>query len=97
MEGNGKKEAGMILQKLQDIDENVKELKNEMKYVREETILQREKIRNIEIQSSENNKQIKQIGDGLWGIRVQLAGIAVIAGLVGTYISGIISKVIGGD
>jgi len=87
MAPNGKRETGMILQKLTDIDENVKELKKDVKKLTGDTILQGERIRNVEILASNNKGKIEKVDNTVWGIRLQLAGIAAVvgsaAGLVG--------------
>ena len=86
-ETNGRKETGMILQQLKDLNSNfyefkgdtktsLEKIKTSMDEIKEDTILQREKIRTIEILASNNKKKIGLVKDSVWNIKIQMAGIA---------------------
>ena len=96
MTSNGKKEQGMILQKLIDIDINVKELKKDVKKITSDTILQGEKIRNVEITTSNNKGKIEKIDNTVWGVRLQIAGIAALVGTVSGLIGHTVMNFING-
>ena len=94
MASNGNKELGRILQKLEDISENIKDLKDDMKCVKEETITQKEKIRVIEIQVSSNCETISQIDKTVWGVKLQMTALAAAIGGAAGYLGSVIKTIL---
>ena len=101
---NGRKEQGMILQQLKDIKEYMKEFKGDTKTdltaiktsmdkLKTDTALQGEKIRTVEIIAAVNKGKIEKVDNTVWGIRLQMMGIATTFGLLSAWVGQKISSI----